>query len=177
MSTCFEFTDLLEKGLEIESCGMTDVAGKIYVTFVRGNAECHIGKDTFDVLKLLYGPDIYNGNMTAPKAVDYAYMALCGKRFLLDLYTTYGNTWRFASNNSAGSKNADSMTAFFHWLGSGTTRNFNLEKDSNRIMMAGKNVKKERDVIIHTGETFTLNVEFLDAVCRIAKVDKRFITQ
>lgn len=177
MSTCFLYTDLLEKGLELESCGMTDIAKEIYVSFVRGNAVCQIGKDTVDILEILYGLNVYNGVVSSAKALDYAYMALCGKRFLLDLYTSYGSKWQFVSGSASGIKNADDMTKFFHWLNTGTSRSFNLEKDSNRIMVARKSLKKEQGILINTRETIARDLDFLGAICEIAKIDRRIIVQ
>ena len=167
MSENFAYTNLLKKGIELESCGMGDVARDIYVTFVRENAMCTMGSDRVDVLALMYGNGIYEGVTTWAAAVNHAYMALLGKRFLLQLYEGHENTWRFSTAGASGKK----VNEFFAWLKTGVPKRFDLKAHSECMIAAINELNRSSSINVTVSSDILRETSFISRVCKIASVD------
>ena len=176
MSENFSYKELLKKGIELESCGMSDVAKDIYVTFVQENSICLMGEDRVDVLVLMYGSRVYEGITTWNEAVERAYMGLLGKCFLTQLYAAYQSKWRF-SNASGSGKTNKNVSKFFEWLKTGVTKSFDLRANSECIINAEKGLKASSDFNVIVSSDIRCEGSFVRLMCQIASVNINSVKQ
>ena len=153
MTAKFQYRELLDKGIEFETCGMHDIAKKIFISFAKGNATFTMGDKTHDALQLVYGDKAYCDMDSSTKAIEYTYIALCAKKLLLDLQAGFGNSWTFVSERKSVT---ESVNSFCDWLSHSRENKFCLQEDSRRIMVAAAALKKERNIHVHVSNRETL---------------------